>query len=168
MSFILIGIVSIIICYKWGNWRSWKEYYSTILYFVIGDFVYITLTQTKPLWNLGEMLDQFPIFQIIFMIMLYPSTTILFLTFYPSSPSLSKQAFYILLWVCIFTGIEAIACLTGGFKYSNGWNLCYSFLFDLLMFPLLRLHFKKTLLVWPISVVLALVFVLWFKIPLSR
>lgn len=168
MSFLLFGIVSIIICWKFGNWKNWREYYSTILFFSIGNLVYIVLAGMKPLWNLGEPLGHNPIFEIIFILCLYPSTTILFLTFYPDDKSLKKQGLYIFLWVCIYVIIEFLASITGGFAYENGWNIYYSILFDFLMFPLLRLHFKKPLLVWPVSALLAFVLTIWFKIPLPK
>lgn len=164
----MIGLASIVVCWKWGNWRNWKEYYPTILYFLVGNLVYIVITQYKPLWNFGEIFRQFPILDIIFMLSIYPSTTILFLSFYPFSTSPKKQALYIVFWVALFTLLEYIAYLTGGFGYTNGWNIGYSTLFNFLMFPLLRLHIKKPLLVWPVSALLAFLLLFWFRIPLAQ
>lgn len=148
MSFLLFGFLSIVICWKWGNWKNWKEYYPTMLYFTTGNLIYDVLTQMKPLWNFGEIVKHYPVFEVLMMLCLYPSTTILYFTFYPSSASFKKQALYILLWVSIYTVVELLSHITGGFSYENGWNICYSILFNLLMFPLLRLHFKKPLLTW--------------------
>jgi hypothetical protein len=168
MIFALFGIASILICWKWGNWKNWKEYYPTILFFFVSNLVYCVLIAPKPLWNYGPWLGQYPFFDITVMLSLYPSTTILFFTFYPFAAQLGKQALYILLWTAIYTAMELLASVTGGFSYSNGWNIYYSVLFNLLMFPLLRLHYKKPLLAWPLSMVLSSTLVFWFQIPLSR
>jgi hypothetical protein len=136
MSFAVLGIASMVVCWKWCNWRNWKEYYPTILFFIFGNLVYV-LAQRKPLWHFGEISKQYPIFDIYMMLCPYPSTTVLYLS------SLVKQALYILFWACIYTAAEIIPNLTGGFAYSNGWNLFYSVLFDIIMFLLLRLHFKS-------------------------
>lgn len=168
MSFMLFGIIIIIICWKWGNWRKWKEYYPTMLYFIIGNFAYIVLTQMKPLWSFGKTVAHYPIFNILMMLCLYPSTTILYFTFYPSPPSVKKQVLYILLWVSIYSVIEFLSYITGGFLYENGWNLCYSILFNLVIFPLLRLHLKRPLLTWIFSAALGTIIMYWFKIPLIQ
>jgi hypothetical protein len=167
VSFIVFGIISIIVCWKWGNWRKWKEYYPTILYFILGNTIYIILTNMKPLWNFGEI-SKYPICDIVFMLSLYPSSTILFLTLYPKSKSINKQALYIIFWDGLFCLLEYLAYLTGGFGYSNGWNIYYSMAFNLFMFTLLRLHYIRPLYVWPISAILAFVILFLFHIPIEK
>jgi hypothetical protein len=165
MSFVIIGIVTIIVCWKLGDWRHWKQYYSTILYLMIGDLAADFLLSNIPLFAFGPLAEKSPTIDIIIMLLLYPSTVILYLTFYPKP--FGKQVVYILMWVGIYTAFEIIADLTGGFCYYNGWNLLYSILFDLGMFSLLALHYKKPLFVWPISAALCFLLLWWFRIPLS-
>lgn len=166
MTFAIIGAASIIACWKWGDWRHWKLYYPTILYMLIGDFVVDILMNAKPLFGFGAFIEKFPILDIVVMLLLYPSTVILYLTHYPKPAG--KQALYILLWVGIYVAAEIAANATKGFCYHNGWNIWYSALFDMVMFPLLALHYKKPLLVWPISAILCFALIWWFRIPLSR
>lgn len=46
---IILVLVFVIIAWKWGDWKNWKLYYPTILFMILGDFVYIFLTYKKPL-----------------------------------------------------------------------------------------------------------------------
>jgi hypothetical protein len=41
--FLLAGI-------KWGNWRRLRDYYLTILFFIIGDLLYSRLLYNHQLW----------------------------------------------------------------------------------------------------------------------
>jgi hypothetical protein len=166
MSFALIGLISIAVCWKWGDWRRWERYYPTILYLLIGDLVSDYLLYGNSLWAFGSFVEKFPVLDICITLLLYPTTVILYLSFYPGG--LMKQALYVLMWAGIYTLAEWIACHTGGFCYHDGWNIWYSLIFNMLMFPLLRLHFKKPLLVWPISAALCFLFLWWFRIPLMR
>lgn len=166
MSFALMGLASIVVCWKWGDWRHWEKYYPTILYLMIGDSVSDLLLFDHGLWAYGTFVEKYPALDICIMVLLYPSTVILFFTFYPKVKI--KQVGYILLWVGIYTAMEFIAGKTKGFCYHNGWNIWYSLLFNMFMFPLLRLHFKKPLLVWPLSAALCFLLLWWFRIPLAR
>ena len=166
MSYAFMGSILTIICWKWGDWRGWGKYYPTILYVYIGNVVYDMITCEKPFWAFGEIAKNNYVLELIIITLIYPATVILYLTFYPKT--ISKQISYIILCVAIFIGIEAIALYTDGFIYYNGWNLYYSIVFDFIMFPLIRLHYKRPLLVWPVSILLAFVFIWWFNVPLTR
>ena len=38
--------------WKRGDWRNWKKYYSTILFFILGDFIYLYLLSDHfPMWR---------------------------------------------------------------------------------------------------------------------
>lgn len=40
---------------KWGNWRRWRDYYPTILFFIIGDLLYSCLLYNHQLWAYQEI-----------------------------------------------------------------------------------------------------------------
>ena len=163
MYFIIVSIIFIIICYKFGDWRNWKQYYPTILYFMIGDLVFHVLSDPKWLWAYGAWPFTIHITSLFVMTSIYPCIIILYLTFFPKT--LKKQIFYILCCVALLTLYEYIAFLFNAFHYYNGWNLLYSAIFDCILFPMLYLHYKRPLLVWPISYALTFGFMLLFKIP---
>ena len=165
MTFAIFGIIGIIACWRLGDWRNWKLYYPTILYLLIGDLVADYVLLCRPLFTFGKFIESYPVADIAVMLLLYPGTVILYLAHYPKERM--KQALYILLWIAIYVAAELIARVTGGYSHYNGWNIWYSILVDTGMFPLLALHHKKPLLVWPISAVLCFALLWWFRIPLD-
>lgn len=166
MTFAVFGLIGFFICWKMGDLKNWREYYSTILYFFIGDIVCDYLTSDKLLFQFSALAEKSPVVDVCIMVLLYSSTTILYLAHYPSG--IKKQILYLLFWIALFTSIELASSLLDDFVHKNGWNMYYSILFNALMFPLLRLHYKKPLLVWPISVALCFALLWWFRIPLCR
>lgn len=164
MSYLVESAVITAVCIISGKWKKWREYYPTILYVIIGNLVCELFFYHHPLWAFGSISYDMPVIDIIVMVLLFPATVILFLAYYPKI--IYQQILYILLWVAIFILKEVIACLSGGFMYLNGWTLYYSLLFDLTMFPLIRLHYKKPLAVWPVSAALAFLMIWWFRLPL--
>lgn len=166
MVFSIFAVVLTLICWKSGNWRNWKEYYSTILYLFIGSIVCGILLYQQPLWSFNKLTEDYPILEIFIAGVLYPSTVILYLSNLPQSGK--KMLLHILLWGGMYTVVELCAYLIGDFLYFNGWNIVYTLVFNLLMFPLITLHHKKPLYVWPISVILAFIIIWYFKIPLAR
>ena len=166
MTFALFGAASIAACWKWGKWRNWRLYYPTVLYLLVGDLVSDYLLCDAPLFAFCRLSGRTPALDIAIMLLVYPSTCVLFLSFLPDA--WKKQLPYLALWVGIYTVIEAIAILIGDYRYMGVWNLGYSVLVDVGMFCLLALHYKKPLLVWPVSAALAFLMLWWFRIPLVR
>lgn len=166
MSYALFGVLGIAACWKWGDWRHWKFYYPTILYTYIGNLVYDILTYNRQLWAFGSFVNRYPALDLAMMAVIYPSTVILFLCHYPETAF--SRVRYIAAWAILYTAVEVAAFFSGGFIYMNGWNVLYSLAFNVIMFPLTRLHFKRPLLAWPISATMALLVVWWFRIPLAR
>jgi hypothetical protein len=166
MAYVIASFLGIAVCWKRGDWKHWNLYYPTILYAYIGNLVYDVLTYNHPLWTFGLLAYNYPIIDLGIMALLYPVTVMLYLHRFPDTRP--RQLLYIAAWVAGYTALEIVAHLTGGITYHNGWNLLYSIGFNLCMFPLIRLHYSKPLLVWPISAALAFAVLWWFGIPLSR
>lgn len=168
MVFGLFTALVLVLCAVTGKWRNWKECYPTILYVIIGDITCKLLLYKKPLWIIADIYFKYSFLYIFLIVGLYSGTSILFLSYYPYMKSKKKQLLYYLFWNCLYTGIEIIAYHIGEFKYFCGWNIFYTIIFNIIMFPLIRLHRYKPLLVWPISTALAFIVIWMFKIPLAR
>lgn len=166
MTFGILGILSIFACWKWGDWRNWRLYYPTILYLLVGDLVADFLLYEHSLWAFGSFVEQYPFLDVCIMLLIYPSTVILYLSHYPKRPA--RQALHILMWVVIYVAAETIANYTKGYCYHDGWTILYSALFDCVMFPLLILHHRRPLIVWPVSAALCFALLWWFRIPLMK
>lgn len=130
--------------YKWGDWRNWKLYYPTILFYCFGDILAFALFHEHPLW-LYSMPGIPHLFHELFVVaIMYPCGVILYLSNYPKA--LAAQFVYILFWTCLYTFLEWIGTTTGNFLHLNGWTLFWSFILYLIMFPTFRLHQKHPLL----------------------
>ncbi len=162
---IIMAIIFIIAAWRWGDWRNWKLYYPTILFFIVGNFSYTLLTYNYPLWQFESPLLKTTGSNFITILFAFSATILLFLPYYPKGKV--KQIVYILIWVFIYTIIERVSLLLGFFSHHHGWSIWWSLLFNLFMFPLLWLHYNKPLLAWLISIIVAIIIIVYFKVPFS-
>jgi len=161
---LVIILIYLFACYRWGDWKNWKEYYPTILYVIIGDISYNFIFYDHTLWSYVRLVNHtFSDFLVAFTV--FPSAIILFLTHYPKKPW--KQISYIILWTVISTLVEYISVNAGYFSYSGGWSILWSMGVFFIAFLLTRLHYKHPLVVWPISSICALATMFIFKVPIS-
>ena len=151
-------------CFKWGNWRNWQVYYSTILYVIIGDLVYNFIFYNFTLWKYEKFIGH-TFTDVLIAFSVFPCVIILFFTHLPHQKL--KQFLYIVVWTCINTALEYICHITGYLSYSNNWNILWSAAMYFIAFILVLMHFKRPLITWIISDVFAILTMLVFEIPFS-
>jgi len=162
---IAVTLILAFAAWKWSDYQNWRLYYPTMLFFIAGNFSYTLLTYNYPLWELESPLLKTTGSDFLIALIDFPATVLIFLPRYPKGRI--KQVLYILLWVLIYTLIEIVSYALGFISYHNGWNIWWSVLFNLILFPLLRLHHEKPPLAWLASMVLAFLFFAHFKLPFS-
>lgn len=162
-----LALVFIAITLKWGDWKNWKSYYPTILFFVAGDFIHTYLTAPKPLWRFSTTVFPGSISHLIADLIIFPCIILIFLPTYTKLGEI-KKVLYIALWVCIIAIIEFIGLKFGHYAYFNGWRFAYSVIFDCLLFPLLIIHHRKPPLAWLLSLIAGISIMVLFRIPLSH
>lgn len=143
-----IGIAIILASIKWANWRKWQLYYPTILYITVSNLLYKFFALNDfHLWKLSSndffFQSHFGIF-LWHILLINPLFTLMYLSKFPEG-QLRKKMFYILAWLASFMTMEFILLTSGHINYFHGWNFKWTILFDLVMFLMLRLHFKKPL-----------------------
>ncbi len=153
--------------YKWSDWRNWRRYYPTMLFFIVGDLTYTLLCYNHPVWELIA----FPFFNVTFTVLIiafiaWPASVLLYLSLYPKTDKYSK-VLYILIFVILFTINEFIIFRFGQIRYNNGWNIWWSLGFNFFMFPMLKIHHEKPPIAWLLALILCSIFLWIFKIPLS-
>ena len=161
---ILIWVLS---AYKWSDWKNWRRYYPTMLFFIVGDLTHTLLSYNHPLWELIAL----PFFNVTFTVLIiafiaWPASVLLFLSLYPKTDSFSK-VLHILKFVTLFTINELIISCFYQIKYNNGWNIWWSLEFNIFMFPMLKIHHEKPPIAWLLAFILGLSIFCFFKIPLS-
>lgn len=151
------------ICLKFSAWKDWKKYYATIQYAVLWSFIYSLVYYRKPLWIFTKLISPV-INDLIYTLILAPFTLMLFLTYLP--PKYFKQIKYIVIWAVLYTIAEWILLYHGYVRYDESWNILLSFAFNIMLFSLVTMHFKKPLLTWAITIILALGFMKLFPVQL--
>lgn len=162
LSLLLIAV------YLWSDWRNWKLYYPTILFVMLGDYLYNVLTYDHSLWELHSFFGGHIVNTLLLNFVLLPSTVLLFLTYFPYNRSHVKKIGFILGGVIIYCGIEYIQHQVGAISYHNGWSLGWTALFNTVMFSVIAIHYKKPLLAYPISFVFVVFFFIVLDIPVSN
>jgi hypothetical protein len=94
----------------------------------------------------------------------YPSVMLVFIPYFPKL--IEKKILYILFWVSLVTTVEFISYRLGSFSYDNGWNLGWSLIFTIIMFPLIYLHYKKPLWAWILACAELAIFIAIFKVDI--
>ncbi|MCB2295663.1 hypothetical protein LGK95_19490 [Clostridium algoriphilum] len=135
MYYILLAVVSIAICYKFGDWKNWKKYYPTILFLILSNVVCIFLTYNHTLWLYDTKILNHSFCDLFICITVYPSTVMLFIPNFPKK--MTKIIIHISFYVVVFTIAECIGLKLGYFSHFNGWNIWFSTIFNYILFLVL-------------------------------
>ncbi|MDL4840443.1 CBO0543 family protein [Aquibacillus rhizosphaerae] len=161
-----IGLALLMILSVWlrGDWRNWQKYHTVMLYYAIGNLTYNFLTANYFLWRMdGDFISNHTLTEMIYTFIIFPGTALLFICNYPSD--LRKIIKHYLFWIGLYVGVEAFMTITGHIDYQYGWNLVWSAAFDCIMFPMMRLFYKRPLLAYFISIFIAIFFLWYYKVP---
>lgn len=163
MGLVVIALISIFLCFKWGDWKNWRKYYPTILFYIITDINHMLLTSKKELWLIHGFIND-TLSDYFISLVIAPCIIILFLSNYPKH--IAKQVIYMLLYVVIFAANEFIANKYNGIAYYNGWNFLWTIGVYAFIFILLILHHKQPHLAWLAYLMLTGIVLFSFKISL--
>lgn len=164
---IVLAIISIIAVWIRKDYRHWKTYYSTMQYIAIGNLTYNFLCASHWLWRLSPDFKWFnhSLLEMFYTFIVFPFTALMFLSHYPEGKGIGRVLLHYLAWIGLYVGIEFILQADDTILYKYGWSLWWSALFDCIMFPFLRLHYKKPLLTLILSIPMAILWVWLFDIP---
>ena len=163
---LLTAIISIIAVFIWGDWRNWKKYHTTLLFFALGNLTYNFLTANYFLWRLNaDFLSNHTLTELVYTFVVFPATGLLFLDNYPEG--IKKQILHTLQWIFIYAAWEYLFNLTGDIEYQYGWTFWWSVAVLFVMFPILRLHVNHPLLSYVLFGVASVFLLLWFDVPVE-
>ncbi|WP_445491713.1 CBO0543 family protein [Niallia sp. 03133] len=164
--YILINVLYIIAGVIWGDWRNWKKYYPTILFFMMGDFLYNFLLYNKTMWLFHDLiLPNHTMITLLAMTISYTATVLIYLGNFPTG--WIKRALWFLLWLVIFIVIEYSNCKFGFITYHNGWNMGWSVIFTGIIFFILPIHHKNPLLAWLLAIGITIALLTIFEVKIS-
>ncbi|QGQ45110.1 CBO0543 family protein [Metabacillus sediminilitoris] len=163
----IIGVSTwIVAALRWGDWRNWNKYHATILYFILGDVLYYYVSYQHRLWTLEPTWPlKNELICLVGEFIVFACTVLIYIGKYPRDHFISF--WWTALWVIIYTINEWILLKTGTFTYHHGWTLFDSFLFNILMFILIRLHFKMPVITLILSVTISIILIFLNSIPIK-
>ncbi|WP_102349103.1 CBO0543 family protein [Bacillus sp. Marseille-P3661] len=165
--YIMINTLYLIAGYIWGDWRNWKSYYPTILFFMIGDLLYNFLLYKQSMWLFIDLiLPNHTTVTILAMFVSYISTVLIYLGRFPEG--WGKRFMWFLLWSGIYLVIEFINMRLGFITYHNGWNYGWSILFTLFIFFILPIHHKRPIVAWLLSIIIIVGLSMIFNVRISE
>ncbi len=147
MFFLLFScLIFITVAYWIPKYLSNAELYVIALFSILLGFVTdVTLDLKYHLY--GYLSQGVQLSGFLPILILFPTSGVVFMNFYPSKHSLFKKVVYIVGWTIFCLLFEYLSILSGYF-YHNGWNYWYSAFTYPFLFTLHLLHFKfvKTLI----------------------
>jgi len=167
---LLVFIFFVLCAWRWGDWKNWKKYYSTILFFMLGSFYHIAVYHNYPLWRYEPLpplnfISNSTLIALSITFIVFPCTALIYLGNYPHG---KKQYLYIAMWIGLYTLIETVMFLQHGITYHNGWNLAWSIVFNMVLFSIIRVHFHRPWFGWGLGLVFALLFASVFGFPINQ
>ncbi|WP_205600775.1 CBO0543 family protein [Gracilibacillus sp. YIM 98692] len=157
----------------WGDWKNWWKYHSTILFLWFGDLLYNFLCYDLKMWKYKEsifaesLLSNHTVISLLIMFVTYPATVLIYLGKFPKKHF--NSFIWVIFWVTIYSVIEYINVqYLDLVSHHNGWSMGWSILFNSIMFPMLRLHYKKPIIALLTSIPIILFFVLYFSVPIGK
>lgn len=163
---LIVCLFTIFATWRWGDWQNWRKYHPTMFYIAAGGLLYEYLTRGYTMWFFyPDLLFNEKITVIIYALVTMPLSVLIFLSRYPQT--IRKQLIYLTKWVFIYAFVETILHSFGRISYQHGWNLFYSLLFDMMMFPMLIFHHKKPLWAYLVSIAIVVLLMHWFHVPLN-
>lgn len=163
----MITLINILLAWRWGDWRNWKKYHSTILYMIMCDLLYNFLTYNYPIWTYPHTSFQpnHTIINLFVMFIAYPCMLLIYLGHFPNG--VIKKILWVLLWVMMWSVLEWVSLKLGQFAYHNGWTWGWSILFNIALFLMVRLHYNKPLISYGLSVIATIFLLIIFKVPIT-
>ncbi|WP_420489656.1 CBO0543 family protein [Neobacillus vireti] len=161
-SFYLLAI------WKIGDWKNWKNYYPTLLFYISVNLGICYLIDDFPLWRYRDTLfiNNHKIIDFFNTLIAFPALIFLYLSLFPVKSSWSRQVFYMICFMLIEILVEGVFMYGKLIVYSNGWNFWWSALVWIFIFIGVRLHFIKPLWAWVLSFTCTGFLILYFDIQI--
>jgi hypothetical protein len=161
---IFLLLFFLFLIYKFGDWKSLKLYYPSMLFMGFVNNIASFLTYHHWLWyyNPDILVKTQTTVELLNSLYALPITAFVYLSNFPRNKL--KQCLYVLLWVSIFGILELIDHVLGGISYSNGWSWEISLIFDVAMFLIVGLHHFYPLKAWIITIFLTIIILTIFNI----
>lgn len=156
--FHVITTVFVVACaIKWGDWKNWKKYHTTMIYIAMSDLLYNFIYYNHWLWQYAP---NHTIADLVYSFVILPLTGLILLTNFPTR--FKEQLFRIAKFIVIYYLFEIIFFRYGVISYDYGWNILWSLAWLLMMIPMFVLHHKKPLIAYAASTTVVIIMLILF------
>lgn len=152
MYLLIVLVVYAFFAYLFVDWKNWRDYYPTVMFFIVCNLFYNFIFYNHTLWKYKAVTVSWlnhTLIEISFTLFVIPIVIMIYLRFYPKK---KKPFIYVAAWVAYFSALEFIFFKKGLFIYENGWNIFWSTIFNLIMFTVLRIHYKNPIAAFAVSI----------------
>ncbi len=160
LAVLLIVILSSL---KWGDWKNWQKYHSTMILAGYGNLLFQFLYCDNDPWLINPGFYQnHTIFELVFSVIILPFTAFLFLSNYPDSSI--KKFLHFSYYISVYVGFEYLYFLTGNITYHYGWSFMYSVAWDIMMFTIWAVHFRKPIKAYILATIVVIIIAALFPV----
>jgi hypothetical protein len=168
MIAILYSVLWIVAAFKFAD-RNWLRYYPTLLFAALGNALYELICYKYQLWQMEPNGLPFAMIPILLLTIIgMPLSAWIYLSKYPFEKGVVLEAIYIGIFSGLFLILEYLSIKGGAITYHNGWNLKWSLLFVIVMFLVLRIHYKRPLFALVISVIFIAILCSVFNVTFDK
>ncbi|KAA0549931.1 hypothetical protein FZW96_00855 [Bacillus sp. BGMRC 2118] len=168
MYLLLVLGILVFLGYYFVDWKNWKSYYPTIQFYIICNLFYNFIFYNHTLWKYNSVTISWLSHTLIetgFTLLVLPILIMIYLRYFPEN---KKPFLYIAVWVLGFTLLEYLAEKKELFIYENGWSILWSGLFNLIMFSILRIHYRNPITAFLVSIPVILILFQFFHPSLPK
>ncbi|MBB6453115.1 hypothetical protein HNQ94_001563 [Salirhabdus euzebyi] len=160
-------LLFIVLAFLFGDTKNWRSYYPTMLFFIVGDFLYNFLLYQQPMWEFTDIfLPNHTLINVAKAAFIYPAIVLIYLGNFPKGKV--KIIGWIFLWSCLLGVIEHINLTLSHIYHYNGWNLVWSMLFNVIIFVTLPIHHKRPIVAWILSIGVIITLCLIFNVDINK
>ncbi|MGG1675397.1 CBO0543 family protein [Neobacillus sp. NRS-1170] len=167
---LVIPFLYLLAAWRFGDWKNWRKYYSSILFLISVDFGMSLLTYNFSLWTFQKsfLVPNHTITDFLITFFVLSPMVFIFLSKYPFNSSMIWQIVYGAVWVIFSTFMESFFKAAELITYHHGWNLLWSILVWMFMYFGLRVHFSKPFWAWLLCFACVFFIKIYFHIPIRN
>jgi hypothetical protein len=158
--------------WRFGIWKEFQSFYPTLLFFIIGDLLSQFLLYDYSMWEfhpVGTLAKSLNLnhttIALLKMMVQYPATVAIFIGRLPDT--FRGKILWVLFWTAIFGTTEGLTHQAGIMTYHNGWHFGWDIAFNIMMFTMLIIHYKRPIYAWIATIPIIIGLWILFDVPYS-
>lgn len=157
----LLFVIAVIVS---RAYKQWNKYFDVMLFVSFCNLLYNFLCHDYLTWSFHpDFLLNHKTADLINTFLLLPSTTLLYLHFFPAVKR--NKVIYYSCWVFGFSALEYLWYSFERITYQNGWNFVCSIAFYFFMFLTIRLLHSHRVIGLLVSAGTVAFLIIYFRIP---